>query len=141
MKSCKWPGTHKPYLLPVYTRLQPCASTLKLAIFYKFSTLFHRYSTQYSIRPITSMDKKVEFLRPQSRAKTVETLYLFQILFHSRTSLFSFPLPPISMLSRSQNLLENLAYSTLKRGRGKSTGFNAILLKTRNISEIVANFG
>ena len=77
----------------------------------------------------------------QSRAKRVETLYLFQIFFHSRTSLFSFPLPPISMLSRSQNLLENLAYSTLKRGRGKSTGFNAILLKTRNISEIVANFG
>ena len=61
--------------------------------------------------------------------------------FHSRTSLFSFPLPPISTLSPPQNLLENLAYSTLKRGRGKSTGFNAIFLKTRNKSEIVANFG
>ena len=54
---------------------------------------------------------------------------------------FLFPLPTISMLSQPQNLLENLAYSTLKRGRGKSTGFNAISLKTRNESEIVANFG
>ena len=62
-------------------------------------------------------------------------------IFHSWTSLFSLPLPLISMLSRPQNLLENLAYSTLKRGRGKSTGFNAISLKTRNKSEIVANFG
>ena len=83
----------------------------------------------------------VVFTYLQSRAKRVDTLCLFEKKFHSRTSLFSFPLPPISMLSRPQNLLENLAYSTLKRGRGKSTGFNAILLKTRNISEIVANFG
>ena len=78
----------------------------------------------------------------QSRAKRVETLCLlyFKIFVILGHLCFLFP-SPISMLSQLQNLLENLAYSTLKRGRGKPTGFNAISLKTRNKSEIVANLG
>ena len=66
----------------------------------------------------------------QSRSKRVETLCLLKILFQSRsTSLFSFTPPPILMLFWPQNLLDNLTYSTSKRGRGESIEFNAISLK------------
>ena len=47
-----------------------------------------------------------------------------------------------SVLLRPQNLLDNLTYSTLNRGRWESIGCNAISLKTRGKAQIIfiANF-
>ena len=60
---------------------------------------------------------------------------LLKRFFQSRTSLFSFTPPPISMLFCPQNLLDNLTYSTLKR----EGGIDRISLITREEADIVAN--
>ena len=54
--------------------------------------------------------------------------------------MFLFPSPHFNVVKAAKST-GNLTYSTLKRGRGKLTGFNAISLKKRNKSEIVPNFG
>ena len=43
------------------------------------------------------------------------------------------------MLFWPQNLSDNLTYSTLKRAKGESIGFNAISLKTREKAQIIAD--
>ena len=75
----------------------------------------------------------------QSRAKRVETVLRLLKSFFSASDIFVF-FPPISMLLRLQNLLDNLTHSTLKRGRGELIGFNAISLKTMEKAQIKANY-
>ena len=65
--------------------------------------------------------------------KRVETLLIKEDFSVSDISVFFYPSSP-------QNLSDNLPYSTLKRGRGESMGFNAISLKLRGKAQIIANF-
>ena len=76
----------------------------------------------------------------QSRAKRVETLCLLKRIFRSRTSLFSFTPPLISMMLRPQKPIGQSNILNIEKGEGEWMGFNAISLKTRGKASIIANF-